>query len=47
MMLDEMRTGKKSVVLLLTNVIDFKKVRPADVLGLINIADLPQILSKK
>ena len=47
MMLDEMRTGKKSVVLLLTNVTDFKKVRPADVLGLINIADLPQILSKK
>lgn len=47
MMLDEMKSGKKSVVLLLTDVTDFKKVRPKDVLGLMNIADLPQILSKK
>ncbi|GAX46980.1 CBS domain-containing protein [Pseudolactococcus reticulitermitis] len=46
-LLDEMKLGQKSVVLLITKVTDYKKVRPADVIGLINIADLPQILAKK
>jgi CBS domain-containing protein len=46
-LLDEMKNGQKSVVLLITRVTDFKKVRPVDVIGLINVADLPQILAKK
>ena len=46
-LLDEMKHGQKSVVLLITKVTDYKKVRPVDVIGLINIADLPQILAKK
>ena len=46
-LLDEMKLGQKSVVLLITKVTDYKKVRPVDVIGLINIADLPQILAKK
>ena len=46
-LLDEMKLGQKSVVLLITKVTDDKKVRPSDVIGLINIADLPQILAKK
>jgi hypothetical protein len=41
-----MKLGQKSVVLLITKVTDYK-VRPVDVIGLINITDLPQILAKK
>ena len=46
-LLDEMKLGQKSVVLLITKVTDYNKVRPVDVIGLINITDLPQILAKK
>lgn len=46
-LLDEMKNGQKSVILLITRVTDLKRVRPADVIGLINVADLPQILAKK
>jgi CBS domain-containing protein len=46
-LLDEMKNGHKSVILLITRVSDLKHVRPEDVIGLINVADLPQILAQK
>ncbi|GFH43056.1 hypothetical protein Hs30E_16070 [Lactococcus hodotermopsidis] len=47
MLLDEMRTGRKSVVLLITKTKKTKNVHIDDVVGLINVANLPQILAKK
>lgn len=46
-LLDEVRNGHKSVVLLISKTQVGQKLRPADIIGLINLADLPQILSKK
>ncbi|GFH40893.1 CBS domain-containing protein [Lactococcus insecticola] len=46
-LLDEMKTGQKSVVLLITEVENLQTLKPSDVLGVINITDLPKILSQK
>lgn len=47
LLLDAVKKGHKSVVLLIVKKESQKHLRPEDVVGLINLADLSQILSKK